>query len=92
MTGMDDFNAIKPAGSDVGQRHFASGTIVIVPMAMNVLARSAPFPAPQLLEKITKWQLSAAITFAIAFSLSTGWLSIIYALTWVWVTFAVAML
>ncbi len=47
--------------------------LVIVPMATDVLARTAPFSASQILPKIQRWQLPAALLFAVAFLLPNGW-------------------
>jgi len=63
--------------------------LVIVPMGVEVLLRSGHFSSA-LLKFLVKWQLSAALAFAVAFLLPTGWLSTGLALPWVAVTFALA--
>lgn len=63
---------------------------VIVPMATDVLTRSASVFASQYLGKVIRWQLPAAVVFAVAFSLPNSWWSMVCALPWVGVTFVVA--
>lgn len=84
--------AVHPLPLDVawGRGILLLAPLVIVPMATDVLTRTAPFSASQLLPKILRWQLPAAVLFAVAFLLPNGWLSTACALPWVGVTFAIA--
>lgn len=83
--------AVHPHPLDVawGRGILLLSPLVIVPMATEVLARTAPFSASQILQKILGWQLPAAALFGVAFLLPNGWLSMACALPWVGVTFAV---
>ncbi len=63
--------------------------LVIVPMGVELLLRSGHFSG-EILRVLVKWQLPAALAFALAFLLPTGWLATALALPWVAVTFAVA--
>ncbi len=84
--------AVHPHPLDVawGRGILLLAPLVIVPMAADVLARTAPFSASQILQKILRWQLPAAALFAVAFLLPNDWLSMACALPWVGVTFAIA--
>ncbi|MCF8248037.1 MAG: YndJ family protein [Saprospiraceae bacterium] len=84
--------AVHPLPLDVawGRGILLLAPLVIVPMATDVLTRTAPFSASQLLPKILRWQLPAAVLFAVAFLLPNGWLSTACALPWVGVTFGIA--
>lgn len=83
--------AVWPSPLDVawGRGILLLAPMVIVPMATDVLARTAPFSASQILPKIQHWQLPAALLFAVAFLLPNGCLSMVCALPWVGITFAI---
>lgn len=64
--------------------------LVLVPMGVEVLRRSAFFAASKTLGALVQWQLPAALLFAVAFLLPGGWLAVMLALPWVVVTFVLA--
>ena len=63
--------------------------LIIVPMGVDLLLHSGHFSG-KILRVLVKWQLPAALAFAVAFLLPTGWVATALALPWVAVTFAVA--
>ena len=84
--------AVQPHPLDVawGRGILLLAPLVIVPMATDVLTRTAPFFASQILHKILRWQLPSAALFAVAFLLPNGWFATVCVLPWVSVTFAIA--
>lgn len=64
---------------------------IIVPLATEVLGSQFDSYASQILSKIARWQLPAAVLFAIGFLLPIGWLSMICVLPWVAVTFSIGL-
>lgn len=80
----------QPLSTEWGRGILLFASFVIVPLATDVLTRTAPFFASPFLPKIARWQLPSAILFAVAFLLPNGWSSMLYALPWSVVTFAIA--
>lgn len=83
---------VRPSPLDLmwGRGILLLAPLVIVPMVTEVLARTVPVPDAGFLSKIARWQLPAAVLFALAFLLPNGWLSVFCVLPWVAVTAALA--
>jgi len=79
-----------PLGAAWGRGILVLAPLVIVPMATDILARTAPFSSSKTLHQILRWQLPAAVAFAIAFLLPNGWWAVACALPWVGITFSLA--
>ncbi|MCC6726581.1 MAG: YndJ family transporter [Saprospiraceae bacterium] len=79
-----------PLHQDWGKGLLLLAALVVVPLATEVLTRTAPFSNAQILRRIITWQLPAAMSFALAFSMESGWLAMLLALPWEAVLLAMA--
>jgi YndJ-like protein len=79
-----------PLDADWGRGILLLAPLVVVPLAMDVLARTAPFSSSKILRSTQNWQLPAAAAFALAFSMENGWVAVLLALPWVAVLSALA--
>lgn len=72
-----------PLDANWGRGILLLAPLVAVPLAMEVLVRTAPFSSSKILRSAQNWQLPAAAAFALAFSMENGGLAVLLVLPWV---------